>query len=289
MRKLDEFLASAEEFLRLADTVAAWEDDRTIHNLMAAEAATTPATADRWEAAGTAYERAVAAYVEATHQLIIHMMREFARLTVSSREEEGDVEAALRHWRTPTRSSLRSRDGTEGFHSWYESGEIQNRRACVPAQAERFAEALTEAEAAVAAHEQGGQQGEIPRAEAVKFAALVEGNGPGHVEEAVARLRPRATLRRRDRAGRRRLHQHRPRRHAPQTHPTSPAASRRGGANAEHRKVRARIEHAFARTQHYKILRDCRQRGAGLHHAVQRRPHAQLRPRRMTRTASTRR
>ncbi len=33
--------------------------------------------------------------------------------------------------------------------------------------------------------------------------------------------------------------------------------------------VRARVEHAFARMKHYKILRDCRQRGSGLHHAVQ--------------------
>lgn len=39
--------------------------------------------------------------------------------------------------------------------------------------------------------------------------------------------------------------------------------------NAEHRRVRARAEHAFARMKHYKILRDCRQRGDGLHYAVQ--------------------
>jgi hypothetical protein len=39
--------------------------------------------------------------------------------------------------------------------------------------------------------------------------------------------------------------------------------------NAEHRKVRARVEHTFARMKNYKILRDCRQRGDGLHHAVQ--------------------
>ncbi|GGV98977.1 hypothetical protein GCM10010230_23800 [Streptomyces narbonensis] len=39
--------------------------------------------------------------------------------------------------------------------------------------------------------------------------------------------------------------------------------------NAEHRKARARVEHAFARMKHYKILRDCRQRGNGLHQAVQ--------------------
>ncbi|MFF1815270.1 transposase family protein [Streptomyces sp. NPDC058251] len=39
--------------------------------------------------------------------------------------------------------------------------------------------------------------------------------------------------------------------------------------NAEHRKVRARVEHVIGRLKNYKILRDCRQRGDGLHHAVQ--------------------
>ncbi len=56
-----------------------------------------------------------------------------------------------------------------------------------------------------------------------------------------------------------------------------PHRKRPGGAllsgeeedNAKHRRVRARVEHAFARMKHYKILRDCRQRGTGLHHAVQ--------------------
>ncbi|MFI9249774.1 transposase family protein [Streptomyces sp. NPDC053069] len=39
--------------------------------------------------------------------------------------------------------------------------------------------------------------------------------------------------------------------------------------NAEHRRVRARVEHVIGRMKNYKILRDCRQRGDGLHHAVQ--------------------
>ncbi|MDQ1032797.1 hypothetical protein QF035_010379 [Streptomyces umbrinus] len=39
--------------------------------------------------------------------------------------------------------------------------------------------------------------------------------------------------------------------------------------NAAHRKVRARVEHVIGRLKNYKILRDCRQRGDGLHHAVQ--------------------
>ncbi|MDV7223856.1 transposase family protein [Streptomyces prunicolor] len=39
--------------------------------------------------------------------------------------------------------------------------------------------------------------------------------------------------------------------------------------NAAHRKVRARVEHVIGRLKNYKILRDCRQHGDGLHHAVQ--------------------
>ncbi len=39
--------------------------------------------------------------------------------------------------------------------------------------------------------------------------------------------------------------------------------------NAEHRRVRARVEHVIGRMKNYKILRDCRQRGDGLRHAVQ--------------------
>ncbi|GHE06524.1 hypothetical protein GCM10010339_47310 [Streptomyces alanosinicus] len=38
--------------------------------------------------------------------------------------------------------------------------------------------------------------------------------------------------------------------------------------NASHRKVRARVEHVFARMQGWKILRDCRLKGDGVHHAM---------------------
>ncbi|SCK55575.1 DDE superfamily endonuclease [Streptomyces sp. ScaeMP-e48] len=39
--------------------------------------------------------------------------------------------------------------------------------------------------------------------------------------------------------------------------------------NTEHRRVRARVEHTFARMKNWKILRDCRQKGDGPHHAIQ--------------------
>ncbi|MEW1914272.1 transposase [Kitasatospora sp. NPDC085895] len=38
--------------------------------------------------------------------------------------------------------------------------------------------------------------------------------------------------------------------------------------NREHKQVRARVEHVFARMKTWKILRDCRLKGDGVHHAV---------------------
>uniref|UniRef100_UPI0035CCD261 hypothetical protein n=1 Tax=Streptomyces gossypii TaxID=2883101 RepID=UPI0035CCD261 len=38
--------------------------------------------------------------------------------------------------------------------------------------------------------------------------------------------------------------------------------------NKSHKQVRARVEHAFARMKTWKILRDCRLRGEGVHHAM---------------------
>lgn len=38
--------------------------------------------------------------------------------------------------------------------------------------------------------------------------------------------------------------------------------------NRSHRRVRARVEHVFARMKNWKILRDCRRRGTGVTHAA---------------------
>ncbi|TWD11708.1 DDE superfamily endonuclease [Streptomyces sp. T12] len=38
--------------------------------------------------------------------------------------------------------------------------------------------------------------------------------------------------------------------------------------NVSHRKIRARVEHAFAHMKTWKILRDCRLKGDGVHHAM---------------------
>jgi hypothetical protein len=38
--------------------------------------------------------------------------------------------------------------------------------------------------------------------------------------------------------------------------------------NRSHKQIRARVEHAFARMKAWKILRDCRLKGDGVHHAM---------------------
>lgn len=38
--------------------------------------------------------------------------------------------------------------------------------------------------------------------------------------------------------------------------------------NRYHKQVRTRVEHVFARLKTWKILRDCRLKGDGIHHAM---------------------
>ncbi len=38
--------------------------------------------------------------------------------------------------------------------------------------------------------------------------------------------------------------------------------------NKSHKQVRARVEHVLARMKTWKILRDCRLKGDGVHHAI---------------------
>ncbi|MFE3670345.1 hypothetical protein [Streptomyces goshikiensis] len=188
LRDLGEYLPAAEEFLRLADIVAAWEDDGQVLTLVAAEAATALAMADRWDAAATAYGRAVAAHADAPNpSLIIHMMCEFARLTMLAREADG-LDTALDHLTQADAVCAGGPEDAEDFAPWYGRGTVHYRRARVLAEAERFEQALAEAEAAIAAHEEGAEHGEVPRAEAVRIAALIEGNGLARFQEAIARL-----------------------------------------------------------------------------------------------------
>lgn len=115
------------------------------------------------------------------------MMREFARLTLQTRDSAG-TGTALEHLARADAVLAALPSGEKDFAVWYERGENHYRRARVFAEAGRFDEALPEAEAAIAAHDDGGERGELPRAEAVRIAALIEGNGLDRVTEAIARL-----------------------------------------------------------------------------------------------------
>ncbi|MCB5163804.1 hypothetical protein LG634_02960 [Streptomyces bambusae] len=188
LRDLDEHLPAAEELLRLADIVAGWkEEDGKTRTLVASEAAVALAAADRWDAAGTAYERAVASHAEAPHPAhVTEMMAEFARLTMAARGADG-LDTALGHL-AQADAVIAAVPEDEPFVRWHETGAVAYRRARVLAEAERFSDALVAAEAAVTSYEEGGEPGELPRAEAVRFAALVEGNGLGRYDDAMARL-----------------------------------------------------------------------------------------------------
>ncbi|MFE5589585.1 hypothetical protein [Streptomyces sp. NPDC056549] len=190
LRDLEEYLPAAEELLRLADTIAGWSDEDRggVLTLVAAEAATTLALAERWEAADTAYERALVAHAEAPNPpFITLMMREFARLTLQTRNSEG-TDTALEHLARADAVLAAVPSDEGGFAVWYERGENHYRRARVLAEAGRFDEALPEAESAIAAHDEGGERGELPRAEAVRIAALIEGNGLDRAADAITRL-----------------------------------------------------------------------------------------------------
>ncbi|GGS93469.1 MULTISPECIES: hypothetical protein [Streptomyces] len=196
LRALEEHRAAAEVFLRLADTVADWEDAPEVLTLVASEAAVSLAAADRWDAARAAYARAVDAHAKAANPpVIIRMMCEFARLTpLGERPGTEDAEgpaglaAALAHLAEADAVCAAVPPDTDGFSHAYESGTIHYQRARVLASAERFTDALAEAEASVAAHERDGEQGEVPRAESVRVAAVIEYNGLGRASEAMARL-----------------------------------------------------------------------------------------------------
>ncbi|GGT42846.1 hypothetical protein [Streptomyces purpureus] len=130
----------------------------------------------------------MAAHAQAPNpSLLMHMMCEFARLVMDAQGSEG-LETALKHLAEADALAASVPEGTEGFVPWFERGTVHYRRGRVLAEAERFEEALAETEAAVAAHEQGGEEGESARAEAVRIAALIEGNALRRFKEAIARL-----------------------------------------------------------------------------------------------------
>ncbi|MFI8081435.1 hypothetical protein ACIF6L_11650 [Kitasatospora sp. NPDC086009] len=184
---LEEFRDSAEEYLRLADEVAGWEEQHT-HTVVAGEAVLALAEAGRWEAARTARERALASHAKAPRpDQIAGMLRDLARITMQRQGPEGLAEALERLAEADAVREAAERDG-EPHTPWYLRGAVHYERARVYAVAGRHEEALAEAESAVTAYEAGGEPAETPRAEAVRLAGLIEGTDLGRTEQARARL-----------------------------------------------------------------------------------------------------
>lgn len=190
LRELEEHQASAEQFVQLAETVAAWED-RTTYTLVTAESAIALARADRWDAARAAYERALLAHrdtrLPGQAGLICEMAREFAALTMAAEGPDG-IETALARLAEADEIRGAAAGDAEDLVHWYEAGATAYQRARALAAAERFPEALAEMERAITAYEEGGEQGETPRAEATRVAALIEANGLNSPQAAIARL-----------------------------------------------------------------------------------------------------
>ncbi|MET8700836.1 hypothetical protein ABZW10_18485 [Kitasatospora sp. NPDC004723] len=185
---LDEDRDAAEEFLRLAAVLEGWTEDLHLRTMVAAEAAVALVHADRWEAAHAARTRALAAHEQWPQPgPVSTMLRQFARLTAQKEGPDG-VESALA--RLAEADAVRERLEREepGVETWYPRAAVHYERTRVYAVAGRYEEALAEADRAIAAYEEGGEQAETPRAEAVRLAALIEGTDLGRVAAARQRL-----------------------------------------------------------------------------------------------------
>ncbi|GAA1073452.1 hypothetical protein [Kitasatospora arboriphila] len=185
---LEEYREAAEHYLLLADEAAGWEDGQDIHTMVACEATVALAEAGRWEAADTARTRALAAHAVAPRaDQVCGMLQQLARLTVQARGEDGLDEALARLDEADEVVAGAEADG-HPVTSWYQRGLGHYERARCYAFTDRAEEGLAAAEAAVAAHEAGGADGEEPRAEALRMAALIEGRSLGRTDAARARL-----------------------------------------------------------------------------------------------------
>ncbi|MDY0812404.1 hypothetical protein [Kitasatospora purpeofusca] len=185
---LDEYRDSAEEYLRLATVLEGWTEDLHLRTMVAAEAAVALALADRWEAAHAARSRALAAQEQWPQTgPVSAMLRQFARLVVQQEGADG-LEQALARLAEADAVRERAERAEPEADAWYLRASVHYERARAYAVADRYEEALTEADLAITAYEAGGERAETPRAEAVRLAALIEGTDLGRRTAARKRL-----------------------------------------------------------------------------------------------------
>ncbi|MEV7025937.1 hypothetical protein AB0O00_27840, partial [Kitasatospora sp. NPDC093558] len=114
-------------------------------------------------------------------------LRDFAKLVMRARGEEGLETALARLAEADAVGEAAERAGAS-YNSWFLRGGSHYERSRCLAIAGRYEEALAEAERAIAVYEEGGEEAESPRAEAVRMAALIEGTDLGRTRAAAARL-----------------------------------------------------------------------------------------------------
>ncbi|KQV19220.1 hypothetical protein ASC99_23995 [Kitasatospora sp. Root107] len=183
---LHEHRDAAEEYLRLADTVAGWEDQDT-HTMVAAEGTIALAEAGLWEAADSALDRTLASHRRAPRtEHVLAVLREFARLSVSAQGQDG-LPAALERLAEAEQVIERAGPDPE-FARWYQDAAVHYERARLHAMVDQGEQALASGELAIIGYEAGGADGESPRAEAVRLTSLVEGRTLGRTDAARARL-----------------------------------------------------------------------------------------------------
>ncbi|MEV7602538.1 hypothetical protein AB0O91_34715 [Kitasatospora sp. NPDC089797] len=205
--ELDEHRDAAEEYLRLADLVADWEDQQT-HTMVACEATLALARADRRDAAEAALGRAREAHGRAPQiDQLAATLRELAQLTMRSEGAEG-LDAALALLAEADAVGEAAERAGQEYDAWYLNGGSHYERARCLAIADRHEEALAEVERAIAEYGRHAAGAESPRAdssqadssradalraeslraEAVRLAALIEGGDLGRRRAAVDRL-----------------------------------------------------------------------------------------------------
>ncbi|WP_404868071.1 hypothetical protein ACI1MP_07240 [Kitasatospora griseola] len=187
LRELDEHRAAAEEFLHVADLAAGWEDGQ-VHTAVACEAAVALARAGQWPAADLARQRALDSHRAAPHaDAAFDMLLRLARVTADTRGPDARDEALARLDEAAEVVEHARREGLE-LGSGSPDGTLHDTRGRTLVGLGRPEEALAEMELAIAAFGALGPEGNLARAESIRYAALVEGNRLDRTQDALTRL-----------------------------------------------------------------------------------------------------
>ncbi|RAG83871.1 hypothetical protein DN069_19900 [Streptacidiphilus pinicola] len=187
LEALDEHRDAAEEFLRLADAVADWED-QDVHTMAACEATVALGEAGLPDAARAALERALASHAVAPRpDQMAATLREFARQRMEADGADA-LEEALARIAESERVGADAVAAGHDVNPWFVTGSAHYERGRAYAEAQRPEEALAAFEESIALYAAVGREAEEPRAESLRLAAIVEAGPLGRRDAALQRL-----------------------------------------------------------------------------------------------------